>query len=44
MHNTVNLLTGKVQTMSFPANSTELDKKGVSLAGKPKGMEQVLKE
>ena len=44
MHNTINPLTGLVQTMSFPANSTEIDAKGAPVAGKPKGMEKILKE
>jgi len=44
MHDTINPLTGLVQTMNFPADSTKIDAKGVLVAGKPKGMEQILKE
>ena len=44
MHDTINPLTGLVQTMNFLADSTEIDAKGVLVAGKPKGTEQILKE
>src|SRR5882762_10843382 len=44
MHDTINPLTSLVQTMNFLADSTEIDAKGVSVAGKPKGMEKILKE
>ena len=44
MHDKINPLTGLVQTMSFPADSTKIDAKGALVAGKPKGMEQILKE
>ena len=44
MQDTNNPLTGLVQTMNFPTDSIEIDAKGVLVAGKPKGMEQILKE
>ncbi|KAI0245283.1 hypothetical protein BJV78DRAFT_1158807 [Lactifluus subvellereus] len=44
MHDTVNPLTGETQTMVYPTDSTDVDSKGASLAGKAKGMEQVLRE
>ncbi|KAM6494004.1 hypothetical protein JOM56_010365 [Amanita muscaria] len=44
MHDTVNPSTGEVQSMVFPPDYTGVDKDGNSLAGKPKGMEQVLRE
>ena len=44
MHNTIIPATGQSQSMVFPDNTSEKDVDGVSLAGKPKGMEQVLQE
>jgi hypothetical protein len=44
MHDTVNPSTGETQTMAYSTDSTAVDSKGVSLAGKAKGMEQVLHE
>jgi biotin synthase-like enzyme len=44
MHDTVNPLTGETQTMVYSADSIDIDSKGVSLAEKAKGMEQVLRE
>jgi hypothetical protein len=44
MHDTINPTTGQVQQMVYPADSTEVDSDGASLAGLPKGMEQVLAE
>lgn len=44
MHNTTNPLTGAVQKMTCSLDSVEVDSKGVSLAGKAKGMEQILSE
>lgn len=44
MHDTTNPLNGEIQSMSFPEDYKGTDKDGVSLAGKPKGMEQVLRE
>ncbi|KAJ6632181.1 hypothetical protein B0H10DRAFT_2206583 [Mycena sp. CBHHK59/15] len=44
MHDTINLATGQVQHMVYLADSTEVNSDGVSLAGLPKGMEQVLAE
>lgn len=44
MHDTINPATGQIQHMVYPADSTEVDSDGVSLAGLPKGMEQVLAE
>lgn len=47
MHNTIipsGLHQGEVQTMVFADDSPERDKNGVSLAGKPKGMERILAE
>jgi hypothetical protein len=41
MYDTINTATGQVQHMVYPADSIEIDSKGVSLAGLPKGMEQV---
>lgn len=42
MHDTINPVTKEVQSMVFPNNYTGVDKDGNSLAGKPKGMEQIL--
>ena len=44
MHDTTVPSTGEPQSMVFPADYTGVDKDGKSLAGKPKGMEQVLRE
>ncbi|KAJ7571964.1 hypothetical protein C8J56DRAFT_907098 [Mycena floridula] len=44
MCDTVITSTNLSQSMVFPANYTRTDKDGSSLAGKPKGMEQVLHE
>ena len=44
MHDTINPATGLVQTMNYAVDSTEVNDKGVSVAGKPKGMEQILRE
>ncbi|KAE9385106.1 hypothetical protein BT96DRAFT_1092754, partial [Gymnopus androsaceus JB14] len=47
MHDTVipsGSFAGCVQKMVFPLDSAEVDAKGESLAGKPKGMERVLEE
>ena len=44
MHDTVIPATGEVQSMVFPENYSGVDKDGNSLAGRPKGMEQVLRE
>ena len=44
MHDTINPATNKVQSMVFPSDYTCVDKDGNSLAGKPKGMEQILHE
>jgi len=44
MHDTINPTTGQVQQMVYPADSTEVDAEGNSLAGLPKGMEQILVE
>jgi hypothetical protein len=44
MHNTINPATSLVQTMNYPVDSTEVNDKGVSVAGKPKAMEQILQE
>ncbi|TFK67503.1 hypothetical protein BDN72DRAFT_913924 [Pluteus cervinus] len=44
MHDTYNPATGQVQSMVFSANYKGIDKDGNSLAGRPKGMEQVLRE
>ena len=44
MHDTIIPATGKLQSMVFPDNTHEKDADGVSLAGKPKGMEQIFWE
>ena len=44
MHYTINPLTDEMQIMVFSADSAEVDSKGLSVAGKPKGMEQVLRK
>ncbi|KAJ7586334.1 hypothetical protein C8J56DRAFT_891253 [Mycena floridula] len=44
MRDTVIPSTNLLQSMVFPANYTGTDKDGSSLASKPKGMEQVLRE
>lgn len=44
MRDTVNPSNGSPQTMIFPENYEGVDKDGVSLAKRPKGMEQVLRE
>lgn len=42
MHDTIIPATGQLQSMVFPDNTHEKSADGVSLAGKPKGMERVL--
>lgn len=44
MHDTTNPLNGETQTMQWPDDTTALDEKGVPMAGKQKGMEQILLE
>jgi hypothetical protein len=44
MHYTINPLMDEMQIMVFSADSAEVDSKGLSVAGKPKGMEQVLRK
>ena len=44
MHDTVILGTDVIQSMVYPSDYTEQDGHGVLLAGKAKGMEQVLHE
>jgi hypothetical protein len=44
MHDTINPTTKEQQSMVFPCDYPGKDKDGNSLAGKPKGMEQVLHE
>jgi len=44
MHDTINPMTKEQQSMVFPSDYSGKDKDGNSLAGKPKGMEQVLHE
>lgn len=44
MHDTIIPATGQLQSMVWPADCTDLDAQGVSLAGQPKGMEQILLE
>ena len=44
MRDTIIPGTGQPQSMNFPADYSGVDADGVSLAGKPKGMEQVLRE
>jgi hypothetical protein len=44
MHNTINPATGLVQTMNYAVDSMDINDKGVSVTGKPKGMEQILQE
>jgi hypothetical protein len=44
MHDTINPTTGEVQQMVYPLDSMAVDEHGNSLAGQPKGMEEVLRE
>lgn len=44
MHDSVNPRTGQVQQMVWPRDSDAVGKNGQSLAGLPKGMEQICRE
>lgn len=44
MHDTIIPATGQPQLMVFPDDTPEKDADGLSLVGKPKGMERVLRE
>lgn len=44
MRDTIIPATGKPQSMVYPVDFDGIDTDGNSLAGKPKGMEQVLRE